>query len=89
MININKFADNLMNEILQREDFITAVAMNELAINPTKDDILKDFDFYVALCSFLSSVGISYNAKIKFAPPPFDKEKLSLLLEKYLLNLSL
>lgn len=85
MANVNKFADSLMDEIKHREDFITAVAMNELVINPTKNDILKDFKFYIALCSFLNSLGIKYDTvNIEFTPPPFDKEKLSLILERYL-----
>lgn len=89
MKKICDFSDSLMEDIKKNEQFIAAVALNDLIVFPERhiDDILKDFDFYVAMHSFLSCVGCSRNAEdrwINFTPPPFDKEKLALILERYI-----
>lgn len=87
MKSIQKFSDGLMKEVQNSEQFITAVALNDMITSPNKDDVIKDFDFYVALCSFLHSVKVNYNSKelgIDFTPPTFDKNMLALLLERYI-----
>ena len=89
MKTVNEFSDSLLEEVKGEEQFITAIALNDMIMNPegNMDDIIKDFDFYVAMCSLLAAVGCSHNAKkieAEFKAPPFDKEKLALILERYL-----
>jgi len=89
MKRVNEFSDSLLEEVRGAEQFITAVALNDMIMDPegNMDGIIRDFDFYVAMCSLLAAVGCSHNAnriEAGFKAPPFDKEKLALILERYL-----
>lgn len=86
---VKEFSDALLEEIKNSEQFVTAVALNDLIMDPEwyVDEIIKDFDFYIAMCSLLDAAGCSHNARkieAEFKAPPFDKEKLALILERYL-----
>jgi len=85
----SKSVNILIEKILNNKQFIKAIALNEYIINPQDNvtNILKDFDFYVAMLSFLKKTkciipvdNINKNIEI----PAFNIKFMEIILEKYI-----
>lgn len=83
--NVRIFIDNLKND----QNFIKAISLNDYVLYPEDyiSDILDDFDFYMAILSFLKDRGVkipknSFLDKIKV--PNLTDEYIAYILERYL-----
>lgn len=85
----NKQIDDFINILSLNTNFIKAIALHDYIINAEENisNILEDFDFYIAMLSFLKFVNCKYpinkfNKNIHI--PKFDKEFLQIILQQYL-----
>lgn len=83
--------DDYINQLKINENFIKAIALNDLVLNAEEnvDAILKEFDLYIAMLSFLTEVGViipsnQFNSNIEI--PLFTRDMMKLILEKYIFD---
>lgn len=79
----------LVEKIKSNQEFLKVVALHDYLIFPEENvsKILDDFDFYIAILSFLKENNISFSQNEftrKINIPKFKDEYLSIILEKYL-----
>lgn len=84
-INVNKLIENIKNN----KEFIKCIALNEYIVNTEENinNILKEFDLYIAMLSFLKEVNCiipnnEINKDIKI--PSFNKRFMQIILKKYI-----
>lgn len=78
----------LMLYLEKNENFIKAIALHDYIVNAEENvsQIIDEFDFYIAMLSFLSVVNCKYpenefNKKIRI--PKFDTDLMEIILERY------
>ena len=83
--------DDYINQLKINENFIKAIALNDLILNTEEnvDNILKEFDLYIAMISFLTEVGVTipfnqFNNNIEI--PFFTRDMMKIILEKYIFD---
>lgn len=89
MIKFNISVKNFIDKLKLNKEFIKCLALNEYIINTEENtnDILKEFDFYISILSFLKEVKCpipnnKINKDIKI--PLFNKEFMQIILERYI-----
>ena len=89
MIKFNISVKNFIDKLKSSEEFIKCLALNEYIINTEENtnDILKEFNFYISMLSFLKEVKCpipnnKINKDIKI--PLFNKEFMQIILERYI-----
>lgn len=81
----------IIEEIKHDSNFIKAIALNDYIVMPEENvnSVLENFDFYIAMLSFLSEVKCKipnnfYTKNVKV--PKFNKDLMEILLEKLLFD---
>lgn len=83
--------DSYISQLKMNVNFIKAIALSDLLVNTEDniDEVLKEFDLYIALLSFLNEVGCQipnnyFNTNIEV--PGFTRDMMKLILEKYIFD---
>lgn len=89
MLKFNIDVKNFIDKLKKNKEFIKCLALNEYIINTEENtnDILKEFNFYISMLSFLKEVKCpipnnKINKDIKI--PLFNKEFMQIILERYI-----
>ena len=82
---INMFIKKLVNS----DFFIKSIALHEYVVDPDNNisDILDNFDFFIAILSFLKEKELLVNPDLnKIKLPEFNIDMLSIIIENFLFN---